>query len=173
MPLRTEDISYLGCRSELGCMRCAVEMRLFWGLKQEEVLPPSLLSGLSVCSVTIWKCPWKFKPPPEACLLLGQGTTASVSAVCSSSLAGTVDACWWLHERFASAHVCAASGECPQQGDNRTPVYFGIPCLVSPQTLNPRFLHHLGVAEGQINLSVHCSYLEAYLLFHIFSSDHL
>lgn len=37
----------------------------------------------------------------------------------------------------------------------------------------PDLCIHLGAAEEQINLSAQCSYLEAYLLFHIFSSDHL
>lgn len=37
----------------------------------------------------------------------------------------------------------------------------------------PDFCIHLGAAKEQINLSAQCSYLEAYLFLHIFSSDHL
>lgn len=37
----------------------------------------------------------------------------------------------------------------------------------------PDFCVHLGTSKGQINLSVHCSYLDACLLSNIFSSHDL
>lgn len=48
---------------------------------------------------------------------------------------------------------------------------FWDPMILGPGI--PDFCIHLGAAEEQINLSAQCSYLEAYLLSHIFSSDHL
>lgn len=71
----------------------------------------------------------------------GRGSQPAFPLQALAGLAGAVDACWCHHKRFASTRVCAASGRCPQHGDNRTMVYFGIPCLISPWTWNPRFLH--------------------------------
>lgn len=163
-----DTISYLGCRSELGCMRCAVEMRLFLGPEAGG----SAATFSAVRSLPVFghhlETPLEIQAPAEACLLLGQGTTASIPAVCSSSLAGAVGACRYHQERFAQPRV-----DVPSMGTRGPQFILGshVSFLLGPGI--PDVCIHLGVAEGQINLSVQCSSLEVYLLFHIFSSDHL
>lgn len=128
-------LSGMQTRTGLHEMCCINET--FGGLKQEGALPPSLLPGLSLCSVTIWKCPWKFQPLPKLAFCCSRVPCPAFPPCAAPALlelwvsAGAITK--GLHKLVSAEH--------PQQGDNRTSVYFGVPCLISPWTWNPRFLH--------------------------------
>lgn len=130
-----DTIFCLGCRWELNC-RNAVWMQYEWTFTG--ALLCSLISDISLHLVMV------FKHPAELCLLLGQGTVASISAACTRWLY------WCHHKRFAQkiqpqVTVSSMQTTVPQ-------LIWGsdLSFLLGPQI--PDFCIHLGTSKGQINL---------------------